>query len=270
MDIKKVYIDSRFKTNGNSDSDFFIELPITLNVPDKTVCYIDEIVIPVSWTMISSRNNRLYFKFINGIVNSNIVLVLDSGNYNGISFSEALQSLMNSYLAPFAVRMQITYDNINNKISFLLIVERASKVGTLKIKILNDNELESLFSVTTINIKSINGVLMLKDSSEILPGVLFKTYLDMHTTRNLYLVSSALGNHETISNFGLDTVIKKIPIRYNYGEMLFDSAVAGFDFINISRRSLKRIDIKLVDVFGNVVSLNGNHFSFSLVFSQQG
>ena len=128
----------------------------------------------------------------------------------------------------------------------------------------------NLFSIPPINIRSINGVLILKESSDILSGIIFKTYLDMHTTRNLYLISSALGNHEIISNFGQDTVIKQIPTRYNYGEMLFDSAVVGFDFINVSRRSLQRLDFKLVDVFGNTIDLNGNHFSFSLIFSQQG
>ena len=50
MDIKKVYIDTRFKTaDSKSDSDFYVELPRALNIPDKCVCYIDDVVIPVSW-----------------------------------------------------------------------------------------------------------------------------------------------------------------------------------------------------------------------------
>ena len=61
LDIKKVYIDTRFKTADSlSDCDFFIELPRSLNVPDNTICYITDIVIPVSWHTVDARNNKLY------------------------------------------------------------------------------------------------------------------------------------------------------------------------------------------------------------------
>ena len=61
LDIKKVYIDTRFKTpDSKSDSDLFIELPRSLNVPEDTIGYRTDIVIPVSWTTIDARNNTLY------------------------------------------------------------------------------------------------------------------------------------------------------------------------------------------------------------------
>jgi hypothetical protein len=61
LDIKKVYVDTRFKTlDSLSDSNFWIELPRSLNVPDDCVGYIDDIVIPVSWSTVDSRNNQLY------------------------------------------------------------------------------------------------------------------------------------------------------------------------------------------------------------------
>ena len=65
LDIKKVYIDTRFKTpDSKSDSDFFIELPRSLNVPEDTICCVTDIVIPVSWLTIDSRNNKLYLYFL--------------------------------------------------------------------------------------------------------------------------------------------------------------------------------------------------------------
>jgi hypothetical protein len=60
LDIQKVYVDTQFKTlDSLSDSNFWIELPRSLNVPDDCVCYIDDIVIPVSWSTVDSRNNQL-------------------------------------------------------------------------------------------------------------------------------------------------------------------------------------------------------------------
>ena len=48
--IKKMYIDSKYKTNDSiSNSDFKTELQEALDLPDNTVCYIDGISIPHSW-----------------------------------------------------------------------------------------------------------------------------------------------------------------------------------------------------------------------------
>jgi hypothetical protein len=61
LDIRKFYIDTRFKAiDSKSDSEFFIELPRSLNVPDNCICYIDDIVIPVIWSTIDARNTKLY------------------------------------------------------------------------------------------------------------------------------------------------------------------------------------------------------------------
>ncbi len=92
LDLKKVYIDTRYKTaDSNSDSDFFVELPLAVNIPDKCICYIDDIVLPVSWTMIDSRNNKLYLGYRIGDVISEQTVAIPAGNYNGITVSNALE-----------------------------------------------------------------------------------------------------------------------------------------------------------------------------------
>ena len=60
--IKKVYIYSRYKSNGSvSNSDFKFELKEGLYLPDNTVCYIDDISIPHTWYTIEGHlNNTLY------------------------------------------------------------------------------------------------------------------------------------------------------------------------------------------------------------------
>ena len=68
LDIKKIYVDSRFKTsNSNSDSDFSIELPRSFNVPDGVVAHIDDIVIPACWTTVDERNPNCYFAVFAGV-----------------------------------------------------------------------------------------------------------------------------------------------------------------------------------------------------------
>ena len=69
--------------------------------------------------------------------------------------------------------------------------------------------------------------------------------------------------------FNQDTIVNTIPIRANYNEISFDTASEGFDYISVSKRTLSRIDFKLVDIRGNSVDLRDNHWSLSLVFQRQ-
>jgi hypothetical protein len=270
LDIKKVYIDTRYRTaDSASGSDFFIELPLSINIPDKCICYIDDIVLPVSWTMIDSRNNYVYLVLKIGTTINELRVQIPNGNYNGITFSSTLQDVMNSALNPYSTPVEVTYDNVNNKLSILLKDNRVNKVGAIEIAILNDDFAASLYSIPVSEARSINGVLMMNKTIIVYPSIAQTFYLDMHTTRNLYLTSNSLGSFNTISNFQCDCIIKKIPVRYNYNEMLFDSAEAGYDYLDIPRSTISRIDFKLLDSMGRVVDLNGNHFSFSLVFQER-
>ena len=115
-----------------------------------------------------------------------------------------------------------------------------------------------------------NGILRIgKETYLITAATPYTAYLDLHTTRNLYIVSSSLANYNVISNFGNDTIVKKISVKANYSQMLFDNADAGYDFMDVSKRTLSRIDIKLIDSFGNIIDLRNNHWSFSLIFQQR-
>ena len=63
LDMKQIYIDSRFRTkNSKNESDFNIELPRSYNIPDGVVAHIDDIVIPVSWS--TTEPKLLYSHFV--------------------------------------------------------------------------------------------------------------------------------------------------------------------------------------------------------------
>ena len=99
LDINKVYCDTRFKTPASrSDSDFFIELPRSLNVPDNVICYITDVVIPVSWSTIDARNNILYMYLERGGEKIYKIIALAKTNYDGATFSAALQEAINTAL----------------------------------------------------------------------------------------------------------------------------------------------------------------------------
>ncbi len=58
LPIKKFYIDSRFKTSSSeTHSNFTIDFPMTLLMPEDTGLYIEDVCIPHSWYPINAGNN---------------------------------------------------------------------------------------------------------------------------------------------------------------------------------------------------------------------
>ena len=111
LELKKIYIDSSFKTEkSKSDSDFTLELPKTINIPDDTIAYINDIVLPVSWTKIDERSNELYYSishYADGVYDTSYwISPSDFKNYNGSTLAEELMEQMNDVL----------YNDMNRKI----------------------------------------------------------------------------------------------------------------------------------------------------------
>ena len=107
LDVNKIYIYiyiyTKFKTeDSKSDSGFTIELPKTINIPDDTIAYIHDIVLPVSWTTIYEINHKLYYSishYVNGGHDTSYwILPSDFKNYNGSTLAEELIEKMNDGL----------------------------------------------------------------------------------------------------------------------------------------------------------------------------
>ena len=94
--IKKVYIDSRFKTNGSvSNSDFKFESKEVLDLPDNTVCFIGDISIPHTWYTVEEYNNQLYIGSANQDLTSKAsTLTVPSGNYTASSLATMFNNLL--------------------------------------------------------------------------------------------------------------------------------------------------------------------------------
>ena len=120
LDIKKIYIDTRFRTkNPKSETDFSVELPRSFNLPDGVVAHIDDIVIPVSWSTIDERNNNCYAVFACGGQLKEADFVFASKNYDGFQFATAMASKLNAALVGFVVVPTIvcSYDSGDNTLT---------------------------------------------------------------------------------------------------------------------------------------------------------
>jgi hypothetical protein len=271
LEIKKIYIDSRFKTyDSRSDSDFYVELAKSCNIPDNCVAYIDDFVIPVSWSTVSERNNKLYMylDIDSKRTTWSRIITIPSKNYTGISFAAALEKAINDDMATFyTTRYKVDFELVDNQI----IITQTNNFHQQTTLVSSADLLAGKNWETRITDKSMlnsmNGILRIgKRSALILESTPYSAYLDLFTVRNLYLTSSALASYTNVSNFGNDLIVKKIPINAGFGQMLFYNAGSGYDYLDVSKRQLNRLDFRLQDSFGNVVDLRGNHWSFSIVF----
>ena len=117
LPIKKIYIDSRFKSSDSaSHSDFKIDLPISFLMPEDTGFYIDDVCIPHTWYPISERNNLVAFKF----VDNTYYAYVPPGNYSALDLGVAIAKAMNNAWAGPA-RFESTYDASTNKITIKLM-----------------------------------------------------------------------------------------------------------------------------------------------------
>jgi hypothetical protein len=117
LDIKKVYIDTRFKTlDSKSDSDFFTELPRSSNVPENCSVYLTDVVIPVPWSTIDARSNKLHVYVDWNDYKIYKTIELPSKNYAGDTFAVALQLAMNTAMNA-ELHVDVLYDQNDNLIT---------------------------------------------------------------------------------------------------------------------------------------------------------
>ena len=120
------------------------------------------------------------------------------------------------------------------------------------------------------DLKSANGIISnTQDSSTASDNTHpFNKHLNLQPIRNLYLHSPNLGSFQTLGARGEQTIIKKIPVSSNQGEMIFQDYNPGaVDMLDCSKQTLRQLEFRLTNVDGFVVPLHGNHCSFSIVFN---
>jgi len=85
-----------------------------------------------------------------------------------------------------------------------------------------------------------------------------------HST--LYIVSPQLGTFGNIGPQGERDVLKKVIVSANANEILIDQWGNMDDYVNVSKLRLRSLNFRLTDVYGNVIDLHGQNWSFTLLF----
>ena len=92
---RKIYIDTKYKTKDSvSNSDFKIELPETVLLPEKCKAYLDEICIPHSfYTIEAGINDKFYLHASTTAANPPLdywIITIPSKTYTGADLATEL------------------------------------------------------------------------------------------------------------------------------------------------------------------------------------
>ena len=279
LPVKKIYVDSKYKTADSvSDSNFKFQLPQTCYMPDDTKFYISDVCIPHTWNTINDFNSKLYLRIVytagsNPGLREDYILDLNQKSYIGTTFATMLKSKIQEKL-PSITTIQCTFDSTTNKLSLTINAD-------ILFQFLTDKELiqdtiganNYAWNGTTYDkndLKSANNIISNTQNSSIAHDNThpFNNHLNLQPIRNLYLHSPNLGSFQTLGARGEQTIIKKIPVSSNQGEMIFSDYNPGSaDMLDCSKQTLRQIEFRLTNVDGLEVPLNSNHCSFSIVFN---
>jgi len=260
LPVRKIFVDSRFKTaKSNSNSDFEYEIPQSVSLPDATICYLDNIVIPNSWQTIDDNNNRLYVRVKTGTTNNDAIVGLTANNYSTSTLRAEIETQLRQV---YGNSISVTYDQV------LLRYKISSSDANKTIRLFTDSELISgvTFGQTysASDLRSANEVLTIFEPQQ--ANSYFTGIVNLARYRNLYISCTTLSDYSTISPSGNYNIVKKVPVTAGYGEIIYCNLQAAHDHFDVSRMMIKTLDFKITDSYGRVVDLRGMPVSFSMIF----
>ena len=93
-------------------------------------------------------------------------------------------------------------------------------------------------------------------------------YINLQPIRNVYMRSPNISTFNTIGCNGESSIIKKVPVSSNSGDMIFSNVTSENDFLDCSRATWKTLEFHLIDVNANYINLHGSNVSFSLILDR--
>ena len=144
LPVKKIHIDSKFKTNGSeSDSNFKYQLDSTIALPENCVFKVVDVCIPHSWyTIEEGINDKCYFQ----VSNTNSIDIrpflcyrvqLTSKNYVGVELAAELQYRINSAYSAGGSEFSVTYTASKQDLSI------STSTTNLTFKVMTESDIKT-------------------------------------------------------------------------------------------------------------------------------
>ena len=275
LKFRKIHVDSRLRSSG-THSAFDYSLAETFDTPEGCVAYIDNVVLPHSWSSVDDTNNWLYIaeRVGSGSYTYSVrKLQLTTGNHSGTTFRTALLTALNTN-TPTGVAASYTamYILTTNK-----IIVASPDSATVQFHFLTDDEIKiydnAQLTINKDDTRSGNGILRNREggTSSSAAGFEYNVdwstgFLDLLSHHSVY-ISSSLASFNTLGPQGQSDIICKVPVNSSYGTTIHHSVSNVQDFADVGKQSISNISFAIRDAYGRTIDLEGASWSLSLVFA---
>jgi hypothetical protein len=249
-----VCIDTLFRPNyqGTLSTDFIYEFPEhQKNIVSMKVSAVE---IPIVWYAFSTERKNNYF-YIN-----NVKITIPDGNYTSIE----IQSVLTTLLTSFGITVNISPNTTNLTFSGSTAFTVLFEVDSLALSQTCGWNLG--FRKKTYDGNSSNGYIVVSEASY---GSSFDNYffIEIDDYQRNVVTDSIVSVVKTLNTGYLGkNIIARIPISTSFNVVTFNNASDGLfktrDYFGPVR--LEKLRIRLLDRFGQVISLNQNDFSMMI------
>lgn len=236
MESLQLYLNSsnadKYLDNSKSHCEWVLPM---IEIPDGYHIYlsIQNCVIPYSFYNINSSNNQLIYY----IGTSQNIAIIPEGNYNINQLITTLKSLM-------LPNFNITYNNINNKITFTYTSSFYISSSSTISEIIGFVKETDHYSDVNFTLTSVNNI-------------------NMHPIKCINIVSNLMTFNINKSFVNNNSILCCIPINSQPYSLIEYHNNNNFR-VNLFVNTISTIRIKLIDDNGNLLNLNGLNFSLTI------
>jgi len=275
MPTRRVYIDSRYRCPGGTDSDFRYALRTPIEVPPGTLGFIDGVVLSQSFgCVIAGYNDTVFVREIYQAGTTDRVLTLGAGDYNGYTLATELAAKLNAGTTLPDV-YAVTFAN-----GCLTVANQtpAAQGGAylLTLAAIEANALVPAWGTTTTPapppLSSASDACRVLGQLTGLSGAINSAMaltlnpIDLMPYRQLFL-HSHIGACSSQGPRGENTIVRRIVITGSPGDIIADFHHTTSDYIELGGQ-LSTLHFSIRDVEGNVVDTRGHPVSFSLCLTE--
>jgi len=274
MITRRVYVDSRNAVSGDSRN-FLFELPEDITLPKDACCYITDLSLPHAFYTIDENNKHIYVIEQGPHARK---IELTSQHYDVLTLEAELQTRFNQAQdAPGWPGNQtgstytVTYNPEKNNYTIAL--------GAGTFQFLTDAYLKTYDGGSDwnagsgpdlpVHLASLNDTLGLRGSYA-QANSHDTGHTDIRNYHTLFLHSSSLGSYNTIGPLGVKSVLVRIPVTVDYGDIVRQHhSGLVHDYIDCGGQTLRTLQFSLRDGWNREVDIQGGNLSFTLLFTEK-
>ena len=210
MTTRKIYIDSR-QAQGTG-SDFLLTLKQSVQVPENTVAYIDDVILPNTFLTVDANRSYIYISETNGTTTFSFRTQIAYGNYSGIDLAAALQTTLRQHSTISPGQYSVNFDGNTG----LLKITHDSGTGNWHLA--TRAELLAVGTWGGVNFgqnpQDANDVIGLNSNAVATPLTLqLNNMVMLIPFQNVYLTSSDFGGlNQSLGTNGETSILRRIPI----------------------------------------------------------